>query len=85
MIGPFTEPPFHPWAQNMMKRPKKNSNERRIIVDLTWLHGNSVNSGIQKGYYQGKQSACALPNIMDAARIGPGAYLWSGNLARADC
>ena len=89
ILGPFTDPPFAPWSQSspIMTRAKKNTTARRIIVDLTWPRGSSVNSGIRKGYFQGKPATYTLPNIMDAAdevaRIGRSAYLWTADLARA--
>ena len=36
-----------------MTRYKPNSDQRRVIVDLSWPHGNSVNSGIGKNFYLG--------------------------------
>ena len=89
LLGPFDEPPFTPWSQisPMMTRPKKNSVNRRVIVDLSWPRGCSVNAGIKRGFYQGRPSKYTLPNVMDAAdevtRIGDGAYLWCADLARA--
>ena len=42
MLGPFDRPPFHPWTQT---RPKKDSEARCIIMDLSWPlpSGISVN------------------------------------------
>ena len=36
LLGPFSKPPFAPSAEvsPMMKCPKKNTNERHVIVDL---------------------------------------------------
>ena len=89
MLGPFNTHPFTPWSQTspLMTRPKKGSTTLRVIVDLTWPHGGSVNAGIRKGQYQGQPCTYSLPNIMDAAdevaRLGPGCYLWAADLARA--
>ena len=70
-----------------MTRPKKNSDSRRVIVDLSWPKPGSVNAGIRRGFYQGRPQSYKLPNIMDAAdevaRLGPGCYLWCADLARA--
>ena len=89
LLGPFQMPPFTPWSQTspMMTRPKKDSTNRRVIVDLSWPKPGSVNAGIRRGYYQGRPQTYKLPNIMDAAdevaRAGRGCYLWSADLARA--
>ncbi len=49
MLGPFPSPPFQPWSHTspLMTRPKKNTSERRVIVDLSWPQqpGHSVNAG----------------------------------------
>ena len=89
LLGPFSQPPFTPWSQTspMMTRPKKNSVNRRVIVDLSWPKPGSVNAGIRKGVYQGRPAAYTLPNIMDPAdevsRLGKGAFIWCADLARA--
>ena len=89
LLGPFNQPPFTPWSQTspMMTRPKKNSVNRRVIVDLSWPKPGSVNAGIRRGFYQGRPTVYTLPNIMDAAdevaRLGTGCYIWCADLARA--
>ena len=50
MLGPFTSPPFWPWLHisPLMTREKKNSTQRRVIVDLSWckiLEGTSKDTG----------------------------------------
>ena len=46
IIGPFEQPPSAPWTQisPMMTRPKRNSNKRRVIVDLSYHGRASVNA-----------------------------------------
>ena len=89
LLGPFSAPPFTPWAQTspMMTRPKKNTTERRVIVDLSFPRGASVNAGIRSGQYQGRPSTYTLPGIMDLAqevsKLGTNCFLWSSDLARA--
>ena len=89
LLGPFTNLPFQPWTQlsPIMTRPKKNSLSRRIIVDLSYPRGCSVNAGIRKGMYQGLPSTYTLPSIMDladeVARLGRGCYMWCTDLSRA--
>ena len=41
ILGPFHEAPFEPWLQwsPMMMHPKKNSREKRIILDLSYPKG----------------------------------------------
>ena len=85
MLDLFEAPPFQSWSQtsSFMTHPKKNT--RRVIVNLTWTQGASVNSGIRRLYYQGNLCTYSLPNIMDGADevaiLGTGCYLWSADLA----
>ena len=65
MIGPFERLPFSPWCHlsPLMKRLKKNSLAKRIIMDLNFPLGAIVNAGIRKGYYQGTPFSFTLPTI----------------------
>ena len=89
IIGPFMNTPFEPWCQfsPIMTRPKKNSVERRIIVDLSFPKGHSVNSGIRRGCYLGKELTYTLPSINNIIKKlhfkEPTQYLWTIDLARA--
>ena len=89
LYGPFDEPPFRPWTQfsPLMTRPKRNSQARRVIVDLSFPGAQSVNAGIRRAQYQGKPYTYTLPGIMDladeVARLGRGCYVWCADLARA--
>ena len=47
LLGPFDESPFdNANFSPIMTRPKKNSDKRRIIVDLSYPPGASLNDGI---------------------------------------
>ena len=89
MLGPFPTRPFHPWMQisPLLTRPKKDSEKRRIVVNLSFPPGASVNDGITKGWYQGQRFDFTLPSITDLLRLviqaGKGAFLWSVDLERA--
>ena len=68
-----------------MTRPKKNSVERRVILDLIFPP-RSVNSGIGNGFYQGRVFSFSLPSIITLTDhmmlIGNNAWLWGADLAR---
>lgn len=89
IVGPFSDLPFRPWTRisPLMTRPKKGSDARRIIVDLSFPEGKSVNTGIDITSYLGRDITYTLPSISDLiARlqgIGRGAWLWKADLARA--
>ena len=89
MIGPFSSPPFQPWTQvsPLLTRPKKDSGERRVIVDLSYPEGWGVNAGILPRFFQGEQRDYTLPTIGDLLTKvqleGRGCYLWKADLSRA--
>lgn len=89
LIGPFQQPPFDPWFRTspLMTRAKKGSTERRIIVDLSFPEGASVNDGIDSTYHLGVNITYSLPTISDLItqlqQFGKGAYLWKADLRRA--
>jgi hypothetical protein len=91
MLGPFKEPPFVPWCQTnpLMSRPKKDSSDRRIIMDLSWPKppGHSVNGGTSKELYLGVPYKLQLPHVDDfVKRIvqqGRGSLMYSTDVARA--
>lgn len=51
VTGPFSHNPFScPVAVSPLNSvPKSDTTERRIILDLSWPVGSSVNDGIQSG------------------------------------
>ena len=67
--------------------PKKGL-EKRIIVDLSFPLGRTVNAGILRGHYQGVQCTFTLPNILDLAKqivsTGQNSYIRTVDLSRAD-
>lgn len=89
MVGPFTSSPFTPWTRcsPIMTRPKKDSSDRRVIIDLSYPHGEAVNDGIKTEDYFGSDISYSLPTIGDLVTLiqhhGKGAYLWKADLARA--
>lgn len=89
LVGPFKNPPFQQWTRcsPTMTRPKRESEERRVIVDLTFPPGSGVNAGIDITSYYGLNISYTLPNIGDLVsklqECGQGALVWKADLARA--
>lgn len=91
LLGPFEAPPFWPWSQvnPLMTAPKKDSDARRVITDLSWPPAPefSVNSGIPGQTYMGQPYKLRLPTADGLASLilkhGPGCYLYSVDLSRA--
>ena len=87
LLGPFQGPPanschFSP----LLTRPKKDSRFRRVILDLSWPQGFSVNDGISKTDYVDGPMTISLPTPddmeRDIVRVGRGAFLYKTDLSR---
>ena len=89
LVGPMSEPPFEPWTRNspLMTRPKADPLLRRVILDLSYPDGLSVNDGIPPGKLDGASFKMRLPSPLDLARkivsYGPGVLLYKADLSRA--
>ena len=66
--------------------PKQDSAERRVIVDLSWPCGTSVNDGIPSGSFPGEPISLSYPtvdSIVDAViSLGPGCLLYKRDLKK---
>ena len=87
LLGPFAGPPantchFSP----LMTRPKKGSLFRRVIIDLSWPRGLSVNDGISRTDYIDGPLTISLPTHDDmeraVVRAGRGAFMYKTDLSR---
>ena len=87
LLGPFEGPPatnchFSP----LMTRHKRDSKFRRVIVDLSWPQGASVNDGISRTVYVDGPMTISLPTPDDMERavvaLGQGAFLYKTDLSR---
>ena len=69
-----------------MTRVKKGSKFRRVIIDLSWPRGRSVNDGISRTDYVDGPMTISLPTPddmeRDVARAGRGAFLYKTDLSR---
>ena len=88
ILGPFSTHPFNwPRSNPMMTRPKKDSLDRRVIVDLSMPQGASVNSGIPKTSLDGAPFKLRLPNPVILAhkilQYGSVCLLYKVDLSRA--
>ena len=89
IAGPFDFPPF---CDGFVVSPlntveKRDSIERRVIVDLSWSCGHSVNDGIHKDLYLGLPIDITYPTldlIVEAIiDFGPGCLLYKRDLRKA--
>ena len=67
IYGPFTSPPFTPWMvfSPIMTREKPDSQERRVIVDLSYPDGG-INQHIEPHWFNGRPAVHNLPTIEHA-------------------
>ncbi len=88
LIGPFKIKPFE-WTMvsPLLTREKNSSTERRVIMDLSYPPGHSVNSGIPKEEFLGADFTLKLPSALTLKAMvraaGQGALMWSRDLARS--
>ena len=89
IYGPYTEPPYGKYTQvsPYMSREKTDSENRRIIIDLSWPRGASINTFTPPNVYLNtvyKLQYPTIDNITEAlTSLGEGAYLYKIDLSRA--
>lgn len=89
IVGPIKQPPFVEWAHvsPLMTRDKKGSDDRRVIIDMSYPIDNSVNAYMYKNCSLGRQRDHTLPSVDDVVKImsqmGTNAYIASTDISRA--
>ena len=87
LLRPFNGPPVAPMhVSPLMTRTKKDSIHRRVIMDMSWPEGASVNEGVDGDWYLGEEVHIKLPTVLfmeeRLIELGPGAYMFKTDLAR---
>ena len=88
IMGPFNIIPFEDKVgiSPLSTRPKKDSTDRRIILDLSFPPGKSVNDGMIKHNYLGLSAKLTFPKTDDFAhrvyQLGKGALMFKIDLHR---
>ena len=87
IVGPFDASPFQNLhVSPMMTRPKPDGSGR-IIIDMSWPHGDSVNTHIPDQLFDDMTFQLRYPTVDNVvtqiAIIGPKAQLYKINLKRA--
>ncbi len=89
MVGPFQVNPLTSMLNfsPLSSREKCDSVERRVIVDLSFPPGNSVNDSIPKNAYSGKSVKLTYPSVNSLVALiksrGKGCALYKRDLRRA--
>lgn len=69
VVGPFKSVPFTLWTRlsPLMTCPKRNSDKRRVIVDMSFPDGEAVNDGSTITSIYGIDTTYTLPLVQDLA------------------
>ena len=81
ILGPYKQKPIEVGHSSpFMTRAKPNSDRHRVIIDLSWPLGASVNTGIDKNAYIDAPFALTFPSVDDITNelksLGRGAFLY---------
>ena len=86
-MGPFQKLPFDCHVSPFLTREKPNSETRRVILDLSFPVGQSVNSGVPKDKYLGSYFELKYTSVDDIVhslkQLGPTALLYKIDISRA--
>ena len=88
VMGPFGRVPFtnKVGIAPLSTRPKKGTDDRRVILDLSFPIGHSVNDGILKDNYLGFPAKLTFPKVDDFAfridELGKGCMMFKVDLSR---
>ena len=88
ILGPFSEPPISDLhISPFLTREKSGASSRRVIVDLSFPPGSSVNAGVDPNTYLGSEFLLTLPSvdniINQVLKLGKGSLIYKINISRA--
>ena len=88
ILGPFDIPPITDLhVSPFMTREKPGAPHRRVIIDLSFPAGESVNAGVDPDQYLGSKFLLTLPTIdtitSKLVKLGKGALLYKIDISRA--
>ena len=71
VVRPFNKNPFNSVLRISLLNlvPKKETDERRVILDLSFPKGNSINDFISKEEYLGEKMLTVYPNVDDLVQL----------------
>ena len=88
-MGPLDQVPFsEDFCISLLNTvSKKDSLERRVILDLSFPEGSSINEGISKDFYLGSKTILTFPRVDDLVDLiklkGRHCHLYKRDLKRA--
>ena len=89
ILGPYKQNPFccNIAVSPLNSVPKKETDERRVILDLSFPKGSSINDFVSKDFYLGDKVNLTYPGVDDLVEIikrkGQGCLLFKRDLTRA--
>ena len=88
MLGPFATPPIENLhISPFMTRENSNSDNRRVIIDLSWPIGESVNAGVTTDKYLGVDFILSYPSVdnivAEVLKLGKGCQIFKVDITRA--
>ena len=88
ILGPFHTPPISDLhVSPFMTREKPGAPHRRVIIDLSFPAGESVNAGVDSEQYLRSKVLLTLPTIdtitNELVKLGKGALLYKIDISRA--
>ena len=87
ILGPFDEHPFPCHISPFLTREKPNSTNRRVILDLTFPIGQSVNDGVSKDKYLDTYFELNYPSVDTIVNslksMGPNTLIYKIDISRA--
>ena len=88
ILGPFDSPPIkNMHISPFMTRPKPSSDHRRVIIDLSYPKGQSVNQGVSSEQYLNTAFILSLPTIDNITqkirKYGKGSLIYKIDISRA--
>ena len=88
ILGPFDAPPIENLhISPFMTRPKPSSDHRRVIIDLSFPKGQSVNQGVSSEQYLNTAFILSLPTIdnitQKICKYGKGSLIYKIDISRA--
>ena len=85
ILGPFHTPPISDLhVSPFMNREKPGAPHRRVIIDLSFPAGESVNAGVHSEQYLGSKFLPTIDTITNKlVKLGKGALLYKIDISRA--
>ena len=88
ILGPFDTPPMPNMHHSpFMTREKPGAPHRRVIIDLSYPRGRSINAGVAKDIYLGTPFILTFPTIdtvtSDVRKWGSGCQIYKLDISRA--